>query len=368
MRVPTFALPERSVGGGLQALVAHAERHPEIGPRRGPIRHLSPDRADHDATVLPDLEPDSSEAARRGTGLVAEPEHAVLEPARLGGERDVVTVHLAAGVRDLERDKAGRVHTPSEQVSMVHASPSLAQSAAVVQRSQPGMVVSSQLPDAPHASLVQGLESSQSAAVLQGVQPSTALWPQTPPSQVSVVHVLPSSQSAAVVQCLQPGTTKLPQTLDSQTSVVHASPSSHWVAVLQCAQPVSTVQVLPWPQRSGVPAWQPVLGSQVSTPLQALPSSQSAAVWHGTQPGIHSCEQPLAPPQLSIVQTLPSSQRFEPSSIWPLQLLSLPSQSSGPLAACTSRVALASRSRAFVAYAEAVLTKSTSLQRVPHSQ
>src|SRR5262249_6924794 len=99
------------------------------------------------------------------------------------------------------------------------------------------------------------------------------------------------------------------------------------------------------------------------TPLQALPSSQSAAVWHGTQPGIHSCEQPLAPPQVSIVQTLPSSQRLlPPSSIWPLQLLSLPSQSSGPFAACTSRVALASRSRAFVAYAEAVLTKSTSLQ------
>src|SRR5262249_9880796 len=44
-------------GGGLQTLVAHAERHRQIGARRGPIRHLATNRADPDSTVLPDLEP-----------------------------------------------------------------------------------------------------------------------------------------------------------------------------------------------------------------------------------------------------------------------------------------------------------------------
>jgi hypothetical protein len=97
MRVPTFALPERSVGVACRHwLPTRSVTLRSVGPRRGPIRHLSTDRADHDATVLPDLEPDPSEAARRGTGLVAEPEHAVLEPARLGGERDVVTAYAEA--------------------------------------------------------------------------------------------------------------------------------------------------------------------------------------------------------------------------------------------------------------------------------
>jgi hypothetical protein len=46
-----------------------------------------------------------------------------------------------------------------------------------------------------------------------------------------------------------------------------------------------------------------------------------------------------------------------------LQLLSFPSQTSGPFApARPSRVALASRSSEFVAYAEAVMTTSPSLQ------
>ena len=106
-------------------------------------------------------------------------------------------------------------------------------------------------------------------------------------------------------------------------------------------------------------------GSQVSTPLQALPSSQSAAVWHGTQPGIHWCEQPFRPPQVSTVQTLPSSQRLlPPSSICPLQLLSLPSHSSGPFGGLTASVTGGSLScsSAFVAYAAAVLRKSVSLQ------
>ena len=175
------------------------------------------------------------------------------------------------------------VQMPPEQVSTVQALPSLAQSVAVVQRSQPSMVVSSQLPEAPHASLVQGFESSQSAAVLQGVQPSTVLWPQTPPSQVSSCTCCRRRSPLRSCSAGSPRTTKLPQTLESQTSVVQASPSSHSVAVLQCAQPVSTVQVLPWPQMSGVPAWQPVAGSQVSTPLQALPSSQVGGCRRGSR-------------------------------------------------------------------------------------
>src|SRR5262249_44522996 len=38
------------------------------------------------------------------------------------------------------------------------------------------------------------------------------------------------------------------------------------------------LQALPSSQESGVPAWQPVFGSQVSTPLQALPSSQTTGL------------------------------------------------------------------------------------------
>src|SRR5262249_52842755 len=77
---------------------------------------------------------------------------------------------------------------PFEQASTVQALPSLAQSAAVVHGSQPAIAVSWQLWSAPHTSVVQAFESSQSAASVQGVQPSTTQLPQTLESQVSGVQ------------------------------------------------------------------------------------------------------------------------------------------------------------------------------------
>src|SRR5438477_115571 len=82
---------------------------------------------------------------------------------------------------------------------------------------------------------------------------------------------------------------------------------------------------------------QPATGSWPQTPpmqvsvVQALPSLQSEGSEQGTQPGMGSCEQPAAPWQPSTVQALPSSQRaLPPSSTWPLQSLSTPSQISAP--------------------------------------
>src|SRR5262245_10938783 len=98
--------------------------------------------------------------------------------------------------------------------------------------------------------------------------------------QVSVLHALPSSQSEGVEQGTQPAIGSWPQTPPTQVSVV-----------------------------------------------QALPSSQSDGSEQGTQPGMRSCEQPAAPWHPSIVQGLASSQSaLPPSSTWPLQSLSMPSQ------------------------------------------
>ncbi len=52
---------------------------------------------------------------------------------------------------------------------------------------------------------MQAFWSSQSAAVEQGVQPTMAVFRQTPPEQESVVQAFWSSQSSAVEQSLQPG-------------------------------------------------------------------------------------------------------------------------------------------------------------------
>jgi len=53
-------------------------------------------------------------------------------------------------------------------------------------------------------SIVQALPSSQSLAVVQGVQPAIAVFWQTPPEQESVVQAFWSLQSTAVEQSLQP--------------------------------------------------------------------------------------------------------------------------------------------------------------------
>src|SRR5947207_1999276 len=124
---------------------------------------------------------------------------------------------------------------------------------------------------ASQVSSVQGLWSSQSGGV--------------PATQVLFTHVSsplqmsPSSQSPLLTQQLGIGALTQPMA-GSQRSLVQTRLSL---------------------QSSCVPFWQPAAGSQVSTPLQGLPSSQTIAV-----PGWHM---PVATSQVSVpVQTSPSSQ------------------------------------------------------------
>ena len=76
------------------------------------------------------------------------------------------------------------------------------QSAAVAQGMHPSWATCSQTPFALQGSVVQGLRSSQSAAVVHGTQSAMVAYAQAPASQESVVQALPSSQSAAVVHAL----------------------------------------------------------------------------------------------------------------------------------------------------------------------
>src|SRR3989449_6032852 len=120
---------------------------------------------------------------------------------------------------------------PAVQRSCVQASRS-SQSALVVQGVQPGMVPLLQT-RALQDSVVQAFWSSQSAAVVQGLQPSRAVLWQTPASQDSGVQAFWSSQSAAAVQGLQPSRAVLWQTPASQESGVAAFWTSETAGALQ---------------------------------------------------------------------------------------------------------------------------------------
>ena len=69
-----------------------------------------------------------------------------------------------------------------------------------------------------HESVVQPFWSSQSAVVVQGLQPSSEVLEHMPPSQVSMVQRFWSSQSAGVVQGLQGSIAVLEQTPALQVS------------------------------------------------------------------------------------------------------------------------------------------------------
>ena len=80
---------------------------------------------------------------------------------------------VGGGSAGLAARVAGRLQTPAVQVSTVQALLSLAQSAAVVQASQPGVAGRLQTP-AVQVSTVQALLSlAQSAAVVQASHPAT---------------------------------------------------------------------------------------------------------------------------------------------------------------------------------------------------
>ena len=111
----------------------------------------------------------------------------------------------------------------------------------------------------------------------------------------------------------QPGTGVWVQPLcGSQASAVHTRPSSH-TGGTPLPQPDAGVQVstplqaFPSSQVGGVPAVQVCdVRSQVSTPLQALPSSQAALPVQ--QPATGVCVHPVSGTQASLVQKTPSSQ------------------------------------------------------------
>src|SRR6266480_1796287 len=154
-------------------------------------------------------------------------------------------------------------------------------------------------------SVVQALLSSQSAFVLQ--QPPIGLKEHSPVawSQLSTVQISPSSQGTGMPAWHSPV-----ESLQVSTPL-HASLSSHWAFELQ--QPsigvllhasvatlqASLVQTTPSSQLGGSPFTQrPVFGSHVSGPSQKTPSSQTTG-----------CPMQLPPLQVSsVVQLLSSSQ------------------------------------------------------------
>src|SRR5205807_2570107 len=141
--------------------------------------------------------------------------------------------------------------------------------------------------------------------------------------QVSlVVHALPSSHGLVLLVCTQPVCVlhvSVVQTLPSSqlgagppthvplaqvSLVVHAFPSLHGLVLLVCTQPVwvlqlSVVQTLPSSQLgAALPAALPF--SQVSLVVHAFPSSHALVLL--------VCTQPVWVLHVSVVQTLPSSQ------------------------------------------------------------
>src|SRR5262245_61451783 len=105
-------------------------------------------------------------------------------------------------------------------------------------------------------------------------------------SQAAIERLIVTSLTTFALRCARnvgpPTQTSFWQT----SSAVHSSPSSH-EAPSGCgmcwphpasASHGSSVQDSPSLQSSGVPAWQPRLGSHVSTPLQAFASSQTTGV------------------------------------------------------------------------------------------
>jgi hypothetical protein len=187
-------------------------------------------------------------------------------------------------------------HTPPEQLSMVvqglpsSHGPATGVCVQPVLGSQPSAVQgfrSSQFFGTPGLQLlfkqvsfsVQALPSSQGALLATCIQPRCS-------SQLSSVQTLWSSQSAGVpaTQCMSTQVSRPSQMFpSSQSPSLTQQFGTSW-----CTQPSpgaassheSMVQGAPSSQFGGVPGWQPLTGSHVSTPLQGLPSLH----WRGVPP------------------------------------------------------------------------------------
>src|SRR5262249_39015162 len=169
-------------------------------------------------------------------------------------------------------------------------------------------------------SLVHGFESLQSAATLHGWQPAIGVWMQPlSASQESVVHAFPSLQLSGVPVVQRP--------LWQVSLPLHTVLSAQDVPLgtATCWQPTSAlhesvVQGFWSSQTSGVPAvHEPAW--QVSEPLQTLPSR------HGVPFGTGVWAQPVTELQVSAVHGLPSSQLTHvPGTQTPARQVSAPLQ------------------------------------------
>jgi hypothetical protein len=146
-----------------------------------------------------------------------------------------------------------------------------------------------QVPPPQVSPVVQALPSSQASVLFVKTQPVAGL-------HVSVVQMLASSQTTGVPAVQVPP----PQV----SSVVQAFPSSHASVLFVKTQPttglqLSVVQALASSQTTGLPALQ-VPPPQVSPVVQEFPSLQPIVLFVNTHPD--------AGLQLSVVQTFASSQ------------------------------------------------------------
>ena len=166
-------------------------------------------------------------------------------------------------------------YRPSSQTSGVWLTPVSGSQASVVQASPSSITTAACRQVSPvqsQLSVVQAFESSQLTAV--------PAWQPSPVSQLSTpLQYRPSSQTSGVW---------LTPVSGSQASVVQASPSSITTAACRQVSPASSqlsfVQAFESLQLTAVPAWQPSPVSQLSTPLQYRPSSQTSGVLGGRRP------------------------------------------------------------------------------------
>jgi hypothetical protein len=172
-------------------------------------------------------------------------------------------------------------HPPvlGSQLSVVHGLPSL----------QLNPVPGRHAPNAHTSPDVQPFPSSQAFELLLKTHPVIVL-------QLSVVHALASSHTCGAPEH---------EPLEHVSPVVQASPSLHTLVLFANTQPtaglqLSFVQTLLSPQTFGPPGWHDP-PEQTSPIVQAFPSEQAIALF--------ACAQtPVDGSQLSLVQTLPSSQ------------------------------------------------------------
>lgn len=186
---------------------------------------------------------------------------------------------------------AGQALLAPSQLSVASQGPVAARQTAVVLASAGHVVAPSQV----------SATSQAPAAVRQTVAgAAAAYWQPLAGLHESVVQTFPSSQLRGGPPTQAPA--------EHASAVVHALPSSQVVpfgtgtwTTPRVGEHESAVQALPSSMTSGVPAAQMPAPSQVSLPLQTLPSEQDVPAATAT------CIGPVAGSQLSAVQGFPSS-------------------------------------------------------------